>query len=134
MAKPEQTFNVNAVSRISEGTFIKGEITSPSDIRIDGSFEGKLISKGKVVVGEGATIVGDVICANMDMYGSIKGNIFVRDILTLKAGCEVDGNIAIRRLEVELDSQFNGNCKMITEDDFAALCGETPEAAVETAE
>lgn len=128
MAKPEQTFNVNAVSRISEGTFIKGEITSPSDIRIDGSFEGKLISKGKVVVGESASIVGDVICANMDMYGSIKGNIFVRDILTLKAGCEVDGNIAIRRLEVELDSQFNGNCKMITEDQFAQICGEEVQA------
>lgn len=134
MAKPEQNFNVNAVSRISEGTVIKGEITSPSDIRIDGSFEGKLISKGKVVVGEGATIVGDVICANMDMYGSIKGNIFVRDILTLKAGCEVDGNIAIRRLEVELDSQFNGNCKMITEDQFAQICGEEVPSAPDAEE
>ena len=128
MAKPEPTYNVNAVSRISEGTVVKGEIVSPSDIRIDGIFEGKIISRGKVVVGEGASIVGDVICANMDMYGSIKGNIYVKDILTLKAGCQVDGNIAIRRLEVELDSQFNGNCKMITEEQFAQICGEEVQA------
>ena len=44
--------NVNEVSRISTGTVIKGEINSPNDIRIDGVFEGKIFSKGRVVVGE----------------------------------------------------------------------------------
>ncbi len=50
MAKVEQTVNVNSVSRISSGTFFKGEITSLSDIRIDGDFEGMLYSKGRVVI------------------------------------------------------------------------------------
>ena len=47
MAKSEPTLNVNSISRISVGTLIKGEIVSPTDIRIDGTFEGKVHSKVK---------------------------------------------------------------------------------------
>ena len=70
MAKIVETaVNVNEVSRISSGTVIKGEINSPNDIRIDGSFEGKIISKGRVVVGDKAVISGDIICENLDFWG-----------------------------------------------------------------
>lgn len=134
MAKPEQIINVNAVSRISEGTVVKGEITSPGDIRIDGVFEGSIIAQGKVIVGEGASVKGDVICVNMDMYGSIVGNVFVKDVLTLKAGCCVDGNIAIRRLQVELDSKFTGSCKMITEAEFSQMVGDDDTDVLEAEE
>lgn len=134
MAKPEQIINVNAVSRISEGTVVKGEITSPGDIRIDGVFEGSIIAQGKVIVGEGASVKGDVICVNMDMYGSIVGNVFVKEVLTLKAGCCVDGNIAIRRLQVELDSKFTGSCKMITEAEFSQMVGDDDTDVLEAEE
>ena len=46
--------NVNEVSRISTGTVLKGEINSPVDLRIDGIFEGRIFSSGRVVVGEKA--------------------------------------------------------------------------------
>ena len=79
MAKVEQTVNVNSVSRISSGTFFKGEITSLSDIRIDGDFEGMLYSKGRVVIGETANVKGDIICDNVDMWGHITGNLYVKE-------------------------------------------------------
>ena len=105
------TSNVNAISRISAGTVIKGEILSPSDIRIDGTFEGKVQSKGRVVVGETAVIKGDIICENVDLWGKVEGNLFVKDTLALKSGCRVDGNLSISRLSVELGAVFNGTCK-----------------------
>ena len=66
----EPNVNVNEVSRISTGTIFKGEISSSNDIRIDGTFEGKIYSKGRVVVGEKARIKGDIICTNVDFWGS----------------------------------------------------------------
>ena len=69
MAKVEPVVNVNSISRISAGTVIKGEIVSPYDIRIDGTFEGKIQSKGRVVIGESAHIKGDIICENIDLWG-----------------------------------------------------------------
>ena len=127
MAKTEPVVNVNSISRISAGTVIKGEILSPTDIRIDGTFEGRVQSKGRVVVGESATIKGDSVCENIDLWGKVEGNLFVKDTLSLKEGCVVDGNLHIRRLAVELGATFNGNCKTITEAEINKLAGvETP--------
>lgn len=123
MAKTETTVNVNSISRISAGTVIKGEITSPSDIRIDGTFEGKVQSKGRVVIGETAVIKGDIVCNDVDLWGTVEGNIFVKDTLALKEGCVVNGNLHIRKLSVELGATFNGNCKTISEADFDRLAG-----------
>lgn len=123
-AKPETPVNVNSVSRISAGTVIKGEIVSPYDIRIDGSFEGKISSKGRVVIGESAVIKGDIVAVNVDLWGKIDGNIFVKDILSLKSGCSLTGNIQTKKLYVELGSEFNGNCKMIGDEEFAKVAGE----------
>ena len=123
MAKMEPVVNANAISRISAGTIIKGEILSLCDIRIDGTFEGKIQSKGRVVVGESAHIKGDIVCDSIDLWGKVEGNVFVKDTLNLKEGCSVNGNLNVRKLSVELGATFNGNCKMITEADFDKVAG-----------
>lgn len=123
----EQTVNVNEVSRISTGSVVKGEINSPSDIRIDGSFEGKIISQGRVVIGEKAVISGDIICENVDFWGKMTGNLFVKDTLALKEGCAVKGNLNIRRLVVELGASFDGNCKMLSDGEFDKVSGKVTE-------
>ena len=131
MAKVEPNLTVNSFSRISTGTIIKGEIISPYDIRIDGTFEGKVQTKGRVVIGEKANVLGDIICGNIDLWGKVEGNVFVKDTLALKEGCVVNGNLHVRKLAVELGSTFNGNCKMITEAEFDKICG-TPSPAAKT--
>ena len=126
MAKTEPVVNVNSISRISSGTIIKGEIMSPYDIRIDGTFEGKVQTKGRVVVGESASVKGDVVCENIDLWGKMEGNVFVKNTLALKEGCVVDGNLNVRKLSVELGSSFNGTCRMITEAEFDKMAGVEP--------
>ena len=133
MNKMENTVNVNDVSRIAAGTVFKGELTSPGDIRIDGEFDGKIFSKGRVVVGEKAKFKGEIVCVNLDFYGTMKGNVIVKDTLTLKSGCKVDGDLNTKRLQIELDSKFNGTCRMTDEDEFdklaAQLEGKSPSKA-----
>ena len=123
MAKLETALNVNSISRISAGTVIKGEILSPGDIRIDGTFDGKLHSKGRVVIGETAVIKGDIFCDNIDLWGKVEGNLYVKDTLALKEGCIVNGNLHIKKLSVELGAIFNGNCKTISDAEFDKLTG-----------
>ena len=122
----EPTVNVNEVSRISNGTVVKGEISSSNDIRIDGTFEGKIQSKGRVVVGEKALIRGDIICSNVDFWGTMEGNFYVKDTLSLKSSSKVKGDLHIKRLQVELDAKFDGTCQMITESEFDRLAGIAP--------
>lgn len=124
--------NVNEVSRISTGTVIKGEINSPNDIRIDGVFEGKIFSKGRVVVGEKAEIKGDIVCENVDFWGKMTGSLFVRDTLTLKDTCSVNGDLHVQRLVVELGAHFDGTCKMLKEGEFEHVSKPAAEEAVQT--
>lgn len=119
--RPEDIQGVNDVSRISAGSTVKGEISSPYNVRIDGTFEGRIVSQSKVVVGEKAVIKGDIICNNADLWGNVQGDLYVKDTLALKETCVIEGDLHIRRLSVELDATFNGNCKMITEEEFNQL-------------
>ena len=109
---------MNLVSRISVGTYFKGEIISPNDLRIDGKFEGSIVSDGKVVVGEGAEVNADIVCVNADVWGKTKGSFTVKEIMSIKSDCSVEGEISVRRLIVELGASFNGSCRMITEQDY----------------
>ena len=119
MAKTmEPNVNVNEVSKVSAGTVIKGEISTPNDIRIDGTFEGKIFSKGRVTVGEKAVVKGDIIGQNVDFLGTIKGDFYVKDTLSLKAGSSVQGDLFFQRLQVELDAKFTGKCQVIGEAEF----------------
>ena len=131
MTKMDNNVNLNEVSRISAGTVFKGELSSPTDMRIDGTFEGRIVSKGRVVVGDKAIINGDVVCQNADFSGSMNGNFFVKDTLCLKGGCTVNGDLHIKRLQVELDARFNGHCSMIEEADFDRITGTAAEAPEE---
>ena len=105
--------NINSVSRISEGTLFKGDIESKSDIRIDGTFEGKITTTGRVVVGEGALVKGEVFCENADIFGNFDGSLQVRDTLSLMGACTVKGDLEIAKLSVELGAAFDGTCKML---------------------
>lgn len=123
----DEAASVNQVSRISAGSSIKGDITSPYDIRIDGSFEGKIQSDSKVIAGSKAVIKGDIVCNVAELWGKVDGNIYVKDTLSLKETCVINGDLHIRRLQVDLDAVFNGRCRMITEEEFNQLTlGEQP--------
>ncbi len=109
---------MNLVSRISSGTYFKGEIISPNDLRIDGKFDGSIISDGKVVVGESAEVDASIVCINADVWGKTKGSFTVKDIMSIKSDCSVEGEISVRKLIVELGASFNGTCRMITEQEY----------------
>ena len=121
--KPPKTVeqNVNNVSRISQGAAIRGDLSSSTDIRIDGQVDGTLFSEGKVVVGETARLSGKLFATNVDFWGKMDGDIFVKDTLSLKSSAVVNGNIHVRKIQVEMGAQINGSFKMISEQEYAQL-------------
>ena len=121
--KPPKTVeqNVNNVSRISQGAAIRGDLSSSTDIRIDGQVDGTLFSEGKVVVGETARLSGRLFATHVDFWGKIDGDIFVKDTLSLKSSAVVNGNIHVRKIQVEMGAQINGSFKMISEQEYEQL-------------
>lgn len=114
----EPEVSVNDVSRISAQTVIRGEISSENDIRVDGAVEGKIYSKGKIVVGQQAAVKGALVCNNTDFWGHMEGDIYVKELLTLKSSAVVNGSINVNKLQVEMGAQINGSCRMINAADY----------------
>lgn len=130
----EPVVNVNELSRIAQGAVIKGEMSSSTDIRVDGCVDGILHTDGRVVVGESARLSGKLLCTNVDFWGSMTGDVFVKDILTIKKTCTINGNISARKLQVELGARINGTCHMLTEKEYEQAVAEyvksvTPKSA-----
>lgn len=123
MSKISEIVDVNAVSRLSEGTSVVGEVNSTGDIRVDGHVKGKMYSEGRIVVGEHASIEGTLLCSNLDLWGKIEGDVYVKELLSLKGTSVVTGNLHVRKLQVEIGAELNGTCKMISEEDFDASLG-----------
>ena len=113
-----QQLDVNSISRISEGTNVQGDFSSMTDIRVDGTVNGKMFSSGRIVVGEKAKIEGSLFCSDLDLWGVVKGDIYVKSLLSLKSSAAVEGNLHVRRLQVEVGAALNGTCNMITEEQF----------------
>lgn len=117
----EQGASINDVTRISKGATINGDLISSSDIRVDGVINGKVLSDGKIVVGEQAGLSGSLFCTNLDFWGKMEGDIYVKDTLCIKSTATVNGNIHVNKLQVEMGAQINGTCKMISEQEYDDL-------------
>lgn len=118
MSKNESTTQVNEVNRISTGTEFRGVLNSVSDIRIDGFFEGKITTVGKLVVGESARLLGEVVAKSCDIWGDVDGKVLVREVFGLRKSGSIKGKVACQKIYIEEGGNFNGSCKMITEDEF----------------
>jgi cytoskeletal protein CcmA (bactofilin family) len=101
-----------SVNLIGTGTTITGDVICNGDIRIDGGLIGNLNAKGKVIIGSTGKVEGNIQCQNSDLFGQIKGNIQVQELLSLKATANITGDISTNKLSIEPGANFTGNCSM----------------------
>ena len=115
--KMRGTDNNGLYSKIDKNTILKGTINAKTDIRIDGSMEGEVITTGKVIIGKEAKVNGKLLCGNADIEGLFNGELIVSGILNLKKDSNIEGKVHIQKLIVESGATFNANCSMHSAED-----------------
>jgi cytoskeletal protein CcmA (bactofilin family) len=108
----EKTNGGNGTTLVSAGTSLKGDISSNSDLRIDGTIIGNISSNAKIVIGASGVVEGDITGNQADIVGKVSGNIKTKDLLQLRGDCVVNGNVYAGKLQVEPTATFNGQCHM----------------------
>ena len=101
------------INRIVEDTSIEGVVQCQGSFRIDGTFKGDLIVSDKLVVGETGKVEGFIECEDCEFYGSARGDINVRGLLTLRPSSKTKGNIRYKRMIVEEGAKLVGTFNLI---------------------
>jgi len=99
---------------ISSGTVLNGDVSSDSDLRIDGHINGNVSSRAKIIIGATGYVEGVVESQNADIAGRVLGNLSITELVQLRGGSEVTGNITAGKLQVDPLAVFNGQCQMGT--------------------
>lgn len=108
----QEKTNGGAATLIGAGTTLKGDISSNSDLRIDGTVIGNIKSAAKIIIGSSGVVEGDISCNQSDIVGKVSGNVRAKELLQLRGECVVTGNLYAGKLQVEPSATFNGQCHM----------------------
>ena len=87
----------------------KGELSFDGGVRIDGKFEGKVNTKGKLHVGKGAQVKADLNVGSVQVEGQIQGNVIAGERLELAASGQLMGDVRTPRLAVTEGATLVGN-------------------------
>ncbi len=96
-SEPEQVPDVY----LGSGTSFQGDLEFPQLLRIDGKFQGKLTSSGRIIVGPEGYVKADIRLAEAFISGKVEGDIFVEDRLVLRGRAEIYGNITAPVISVD---------------------------------
>jgi len=84
----------------------------PVNLRINGSFEGNLNTKGNLTIGQNAQVKADIIGENIVVSGKVSGNIVASGRLSLTRTASLQGEIRTSSLNISEGAIFVGKCQM----------------------
>jgi cytoskeletal protein CcmA (bactofilin family) len=101
-------------SVFTNGITVRGEISGPEAIYIDGTIEGEINIPGeRVTVGPNGIVSGSsktpcITAREIVVLGAVRGNMVATDRLEIRANGSVMGDVSTARLKIEDGSYFQG--------------------------
>lgn len=120
------------VAYIGAGVTLKGEISAPDIIIVDGAIEGD-VSARFVQVGQGGVIRGTVRATEADVSGWISDQIEVKQLLVVRATGRVQGKVTYGEIELARGAVVAGDLTAL-EDYRAAKTAPAAKAAADRIE
>lgn len=91
---------------------LKGNLKSDGDITVDGSVNGEIKTKGTVNIGPNANIIANVHAKNINISGTVQGNVLATDRLSITESGRVYGDISANILSISAGALFTGKSAM----------------------
>lgn len=104
---------------IGPGTKFEGNIEAIGIVRVDGEFNGNIVTKGDVIVGEKGKVKGTTSSRNMVVSGISEADINCFEKLEIRTQGRVSGDIIVKSIVIEENAIFNGKCSMGSKKDIA---------------
>ena len=111
---PPTSRKENRETVIGKGITVKGELFGEEDVKIEGRVEGKIQLTKNLLVGQTGVIEADVEAENINIGGTVTGNLMAQNRVEIVASGKMTGDIKAPRVVVAEGAHFKGNVDMDT--------------------
>lgn len=99
-------------SFLGAGTHYKGTLQFEGAVRIDGSYDGEIISEGTLIIGKEAVVSAVIKVGELVLNGKLTGDISISRKLVIHQTGIITGTIATPKLIAEEGAIIDGTLKM----------------------
>jgi cytoskeletal protein CcmA (bactofilin family) len=97
---------------IDQGSEFEGKLSFRDTVRIDGIFRGEIRSQNTLVVGETGEIEAEVFSGQVEVSGSLIGNVIAQESIVLHKTARVQGDLSAPSCVIEEGAVLNGRVDM----------------------
>lgn len=110
--KPIDIDKADIKAFLGQGSHFEGKLNFDELVRLDGNFTGEICSSDTLIVGETASIEGQISVGALILSGRFVGGIKATTRVELRAPAQVEGTIETPCLKIDEKVIFNGEIKM----------------------
>jgi len=97
------------MSTIGKTLLVRGELHSTEDLVLQGRVEGPILAENcTIVVDASADLSGDIIARDITVFGRVAGRLIATDIVDVRAGADIKGEVLARRFVLDPEATFKG--------------------------
>ena len=97
---------------VGEGVILNGSLEVPNKAWVLGAINGDL-KVHSLTVGSTGKIEGKIDCQIEDIAGHVKDDLRVNELLIIRAGSTISGNIYYKEIEIEKGAKIAGQLSML---------------------
>lgn len=101
---------------LDSGSNVTGELRFQTSFRVDGKFNGTVVSDGELIVGQGGEVDGDLRVGQIVVSGTVRGSIRAARRIHLSPTGKLLADIDTPSLIIEDGGFFEGRCSMEREE------------------
>lgn len=110
---------------LEQGVKLEGKLETTGLFRIDSDMKGTLISRETLIIGEHASVEGEIIGNHVVISGRFEGTIRASGRVEIQPKAIVSGEIDSPCVIIEPGAFFDGQCQLV-----ASAAAETPKPIV----
>ncbi len=99
--------NEKNVAYIGEGVSLKGEISVPDVIVVDGIVEGDVTARA-IQVGAEGSVKGNIVSTDADVHGTITEKVEVKQLLIVRSTGRIEGSVTYGEVQIERGAVIAG--------------------------
>lgn len=97
---------------VAQDTQVTGKISDCKTLEVSGYIEGDL-NVEKIVVYEGGRVYGDIKAAEAEIYGTLQGHIFVKNLIDIRSSGRVSGDVKYGQLALQVGAELEATMRNV---------------------